>query len=1159
MRLRRIDIVGFKSFRDKMSLEFSEGMTAIVGPNGCGKSNVVDAMKWAMGDMSPKSLRGQSMEDVIFAGSESARPLGMAEVTLTFENDGSAQWDDSIPREFREISEIAVTRRLHRSGDSEYLINKVGCRLMDIQNLLAGTGVGKQGYSIIEQNQVGFIVSSRPSERRLLIEEASGITRYKAQRERTVKRLEKAEENLQRSEDVLLEVTRQIRSLERQAQRAAQHRRLSEELFGLELALLTRRYDALQEREGRERERLAAAKKELEEAVQRLERHEKALGELRDSVQISERSLSDAREAFFKLETRSSLVQTNLSHATTSLKDVQDRLSNAEHEASSQADRAARLKRELNGVERELNELGQGKGVDSEVNAQEKELRERRDALVRAEADAQEVKASLERVRSEFHRAQDRVSWLKAQLEEMAGREGEINEVIKSSSAQMDRWSKRVDEELSALEALEEQVAKGRAELEALKVAKTDLESRCLALRREHEKSRGELLSTQARLDSMKSIRASGEGFAGAVQDVMKWAIREGEEGVLGPLGNFLDVPTHLESAVARWLGPRLEHIIVSSREAAFRAAQRRIKGRIVFEVWDDFDGASFSEGLVSTFEALAAESGLPPKEQKVFVFESGVLVADELVVAGEALPAGAEALRRANQIKEIENSVVTLGVRERDSAKALELAEVEREKTWSQWDESRRNLESAELGAREQSRKIDEFRREVTRAKAEVDRSRSQLLPMLRRREQCQEELQDLEGRESHNVAMREELTLELASREAQLKELRRLVETLHLSLTEKRVEQAKIKERRRSLEESYERIKRGIDSALSLEERYLKERKELEKKLAEFEVIIKDSSVGLAQMAGELEEAKSMVEVRSKEATEAQNRSREAELMLREKRALTEKAREALMVGEGALREVQIEIEHTQEKLKERFDGTWQDARLIAAQVELPEGEQESRRDYLRRRLEQMGPVNAMAEEEYEEAQGREVFLTEQRDDLLRSVSDLRKAIAEMDRESRKRFRETFDAVDAQFREIFPKLFRGGHARLILTDPNDMLTTGVDIEVCPPGKRLQNVTLLSGGEKALTAVSLIFSIFMLKPTPFSILDEVDAPLDEANVGRFAEMVRQMSEMSQMIVITHSRRTMEAAQMLYGVTMEDAGISKIVSVKLSDAEELVS
>ncbi len=1159
MRLRRIDIVGFKSFRDKMSLEFSEGMTAIVGPNGCGKSNVVDAMKWAMGDMSPKSLRGQSMEDVIFAGSESARPLGMAEVTLTFENDGSAQWDDSIPREFREISEIAVTRRLHRSGDSEYLINKVGCRLMDIQNLLAGTGVGKQGYSIIEQNQVGFIVSARPSERRLLIEEASGITRYKAQRERTVKRLEKAEENLQRSEDVLLEVTRQIRSLERQAQRAAQHRRLSEELFGLELALLTRRYDALHEREGRERERLAAAKNELEEAVERLERHEKALGDLRDAVQISERHLSDAREAFFKLETRNSLAQTNLSHATTSLRDVQERLSNARHEASSQADRAARLKRELEGVERELAELDQGSRVDSQVNEEEKELRELRDALVRTETDAQEVKAALERVRSEFHRAQDRVAWLKSQLEEMAGREAEINEVIKSSSVQMDRWSKRVDEELNALEALEEQVAKGKVNLDGLRVAKTELESRCLALRREHEKARGELLSTQARLDSMKSIRASGEGFAGSVQDVMKWASREGENEVLGPLGNFLDVPAHLESAVARWLGPRLEHIIVRSREVAFRAAQRRIKGRIVFEVWSDFDGPTFSETLVSSFESLAADSGLPPKEQKVFVFESGVLVADELVVAGEALPAGAEALRRANQIKELESTVVAMDSGEKEALKALEIAQAEREETWGKWDEARRSLESAELGAREQSRKIEEFRREVTRSKAEIDRSRSQLLPMLRRREQCQEELEDLQGRESQNVATREELAQQFAARESEVKELRRAVETLHLSLTEKRVEQAKARERRRSLEESFERIRRGIQSAVSLEERYVNERKELEKKSAEFEVIIKDSNQGLAQMSGELEQAKATVEIRTKEASEAQNRSREAELMLREKRAQTEKAREALMVGEGALREVQIEIEHTNEKLKERFDGNWQEARVIAAQVELPEGEQESRRDYLRRRLEQMGPVNAMAEEEYEEAQGREVFLTEQRDDLLRSVSDLRKAIAEMDRESRKRFRETFDAVDAQFREIFPKLFRGGHARLILTDPNDMLTTGVDIEVCPPGKRLQNVTLLSGGEKALTAVSLIFSIFMLKPTPFSILDEVDAPLDEANVGRFAEMVRQMSEMSQMIVITHSRRTMEAAQMLYGVTMEDAGISKIVSVKLSDAEELVS
>lgn len=1161
MRLRRIDILGFKSFRDRMTLEFSEGMTAIVGPNGCGKSNVVDAMKWAMGDMSPKSLRGQAMEDVIFAGSENARPMGMAEVTLVFENDGSVgEWDDSIPREFRDVAEISVTRRLHRSGDSEYLINKVQCRLMDIQNLLSGTGVGKQGYSIIEQNQVGFIVSSRPSERRLLIEEASGITRYKAQRERTMKRLEKAEENLQRADDILMEVTRQIRTLERQAQRATQYRRLTEELHLLELSVLIRKWDELALRQSRLTKELEAQEAVLLNSTAALNSQEVALIEIREQAQVFEKQHREATELFYKVETQLNLLKSRSEHAAESLRDAYQRLETSRREMVSQADRRNRMTQELSNVKNELEGTTNVAVVDEDVLEREGRLKAAREALVLGERDAHEVKSSLERTRADYHRLVDRRGWLKAQLEEMASREADIDRQLSVGEAELLQWSTRLEECLQTGEQLHEQLREAEKLTQRSEQAKLEGNDAEKIAAKRVDDTRRSFVERQARLESLEAMRGSGEGFGEGVRQVMTWARREAKTEILGPIAELIEVPESLQVWVGRWLGDELQHIVCTSPLVAFEAAKKVKKGRVTFLIAPDFDVVRWTSALTSRWEFLPeGASFLEPDGGQILAFDEGILVSHERVVAGQAESEGASAMKRNTVIRSLEVEVADLRAGLAAAEKDLESAQQHRAQCHAAWDAARLGRDRVSLEVRESIRKTEEARRENERAQKSLERTRGQLLPMLRRREDASAELEEMASREADLLRLREESQAQSAIAEERVVELRRSVERWHLELTERRVEQAQVRERRRSLEESVNRLERAIASAESLEERYGRDAEDLELRITNLTSQLDGSETQTVELAQSLEVARKRVEELRQAVAQNTAKMQVDEAALKAKREAVDAARQAFQAIQVSQKEVAFAQTHVDEQLLDLFGCDVEVARTRIAQLELPEDERLSRRDYLKRRIESMGPVNAMAEQEYTEALERERFLTEQKDDLVRSVSDLRKAIAEMDRESRKRFRETFDAVDAQFREIFPRLFRGGHARLLLTDPNDMLTTGVDIEVCPPGKRLQNVSLLSGGEKALTAVSLIFSIFMLKPTPFSILDEVDAPLDEANVGRFAQMVREMSATSQMIVITHSRRTMEAAELLYGVTMELPGISKIVSVRLSEADNVLA
>ena len=1147
MKLRHIEIQGFKSFRDRTRVALSDGMTAIVGPNGCGKSNVVDALKWAMGDMSAKSLRGQTMEDLIFAGSESRRPLGLAEVTLTFENDGTLsaedealEWADSVPRELRQLSEIAVTRRLHRSGDSEYLINRTPCRLRDIQDLLAGTGVGKQGYSIIEQNRVGFIVSAKPSERRALIEEASGITRYQGQRDRAERKLERTEDNLERVGDVLREVEKQIRTLERQAKKAAQHRTLLSELRALDVALLLGRRDEL-DRESDE------IRTQVEELGTKADLLRKIVADLQSQIEkhnveafAADKQHAEATEAFYRLDTRLNVAKSKIEHATVSIAEENRRLGAAEREAQAQATRLQELRRDLESIESRRQELDDIAERDVAMQQLDESLRQARTEEEGARSERESIRNAIEQSRAQITRAEDRKSLFTTRRSELELRASALQTAVeqaKGSADEHEASAAKVREQVEQLATRAEEAKRRRGELEVAQqnvtVASLEAESNLTAAKGRHA-------DAQTRADALASVVEAHDGIGPLGAKILQ--IAAADDGVHGVLADWLDVPPEHQGFIANLLDGRLMDIVVDDVDVAHRlldrVADEELDGRVVFQ---PLDGKTPDE-----FAAQILSRKADPRGRAV--------TGEGRLVAGTSSNRGV--LEQRHQLTELQARVEREQSAVTQAQAAYEQAEEARRAAVQRADLARREVETLTLELQSRRQDLNHEERQLSGARRALQSAQAEIVPVLRARDELYAEAKanDASAKsaaEALQVAMRRQAHMGHRDADARAK-----VEDLQQRATAAKIALAEARERRRSVEEAHVRTVRGIEDAEALRKRHDEARVACSQKIVELQKTIDEGSSVTSGLQGERDTAREVADAARERLDAANAKVSALQAQMRDRRSALERQERDRQQLEFRARESATAVDHIDQQLLERFELDVDDARTLCAEVRVPRDQQRGQRDQLKRRIELIGPVNAMAEEEFEMASERREFLSSQIEDLESAIADLRQAISRMDRESRRRFKETFDAVNEKFQRVFPELFRGGRAELVLTDPEDLLTTGVEIVVQPPGKRLQSMSLLSGGEKALTAVSLIFSIFLLKPTPFSILDEVDAPLDEANVGRFAQMVKRLSGTSQMIVITHSRRTMESADMLYGVTMEEAGVSKLVNVRLNELDD---
>jgi chromosome segregation protein len=1192
MKIKKLEVCGFKSFVDPVALHFDHDVTCIVGPNGCGKSNVVDAIRWVMGEQSAKNLRGRAMEVVIFNGTEARGPHGFAEVTITFDNG-----DHVAPPEYNAFSEIAVTRRLDRSGNSEYMINKTAVRLLDVTNLFLGTGVGRRAYSIIEQGRIGVIVTAKPQDRRHLIEEAAGITKFKAKKQAAERRMEQTQQNLLRVSDIIEEIQKTLASLKRQAQKAERYKRYREEIRDLELWVASHRYLELHASHGVLRGQLDIAVATAEGARAALRVREAELEAERVTLSTLESTVERAQSRAYTADNAVRLLETQIAHHTEQLQQMGERAESAQRELERLHGQREDLASEEAALRAQLDSLAEAERLEAERYQLEAHAHEEKKSA------ATEAESALTALRQRLADAERRIARADAMLAGFDQRRQDTRTRLTRIEAERAELTERAAEQRQEAEELRARLEGLRTGRDEIGKAKGELESELAQLRQDivHsdetvERLRSALAQKRSRLHSLEEIQQRFEGVGAGVRALMTgYGKSYGQNKVHGLLADRFECAPDLTKALAAALGERLQYVVVDDLGTGVDAVRYLSEGKrgratlipsvprttgealraqaaapqgpgvvgplleLVRTSHDDRVLAEHMLGDVLVVESLevARELHESGQTQHMLVTRDGqVIYADGRLSGGDGEDAGAHLIEVKREMRELGDQVAQLDSEMSAAVSrhgSLRSAIAQRQAALEATRSDAHDKEIALVKAEKDLRRAEESERAAQSRVDSLSREADELATVL-----GGESEEEMQGRAERSEAEGEKqrAEAEVVAADEVYRARRAAVEEQATVVTECRVRAAQATQKLQSDRAVVERLRRSMEE---LEDRSQRLRNELD------------------ELAEKQREAQAGVEQDRSVLAEHTSEAMTAQAELSEVRAQFDAARQAVTEQEHALRDVRSAIENDVQTagdltVKERevgmaiahlLDGVFQKHRLdVRLQLidyhdrALPDENLRTRIDELTSIVERMGEINLTAIEEYEERNQRHEYLVAQKDDLEKALSQLDQAIRQMNRESRKLFRETFDEVNARFQQMFPRMFGGGRAELRLTDTENLLETGIDIIAMPPGKKLTSIELMSGGEKALTAVALIFAIFQYKPSPFCLLDEVDAPLDEANIGRYCEMIRAMTGRSQFIVISHSKTTMEAADVLYGVTMETPGVSKIVSVELRDRSE---
>ena len=1190
MRIKQIELNGFKSFMERTVLELPPGITGIVGPNGCGKSNVVDAIRWVLGEQSPKHLRGGSMEDVIFNGNAENGPLGMAEVSLLLERDdadfaraaeeaGDDEGHGGLPPELARASEILVTRRYFRSGDSEYFINRAACRLKDITELFLGTGVGSKAYAIVEQGRVDQLVNAKPEDMRSFIEEAAGTTRFRSRKLAAERKMTRTRENLLRVQDVLREIERQMVLLERQARRAEEYHRLKGELRELDLGLMAGRqrdWSRLLLEQRSRIETLQIDETALQDEIRRSrgassEAHARRAAD-EDRLRQVERLSAERRMAAHDAATQGTSAQAR-QH------DLSLRAAEAEREVELLAGRAADLETEAAALAAEVERLAaEHPAADRDHRVAEERLGTLAAGGPELERVVEVAKDQLVEALADEARLHNVAEALRQRHADLEGRRQKLADEQRELGERLRETDRRAHEVRGTLTAIDDDRARAGEERRRTIVLQESLRAASRAEDAALDEARAELTRLTSRAESLRELQVRYEGCTRGTASLLA---RPGKEAAL--LASVLRVPADLEPAVAVALGGRLGQVVVPDTGAAVesvawlasetagsatlvpREAERRAPvivppgPRLLDRIDVDPPHWALAEALLGhVLLADDLDSALrlwreAPHPVLVVTRRGEAIDGLGAVTGGSEPPLEETLLARTRELRELENA---------RAAAAARVAEIEGRAT-----EIRNQLAACDETMTSTEARLHALDVSFVAAEKDRDGCEAERRRISAALEVAALEAGGLEGQGGEVAGERAEIEQHLAAAQRLGAERRGELSQRQLGLsrwreeytgverqrTEAAVRAAAIAERLHATEAQAARCSAAL---AELNERRTKAvadgtacRSGAEAARAEG-----DESLALQQAAeveaGQLEGEATRLLAAIAEANQTLSVDDAAEQAARTR--LDEMRTERAGV-ELAMTERRMALERLATQLAERY-GLAPDALADIEGMDPADEERDRRAETIRERLQRLGEVNPAALTDLEELRTRRDFLVTQRDDLERSLEDLKRTIGKLTRTSRERFDATFDAANEKLAEVFPKLFPGGKARLELTPPEEGGEAGVEIVVQPSGKKLQSLSLLSGGEKALTAAALILSLFLIRPTPFCLLDEVDAPLDEANIGRFNQVVRDMATASQFVLITHNRRTMEAADTLYGITMEQAGISKVVSVRLREA-----
>ncbi|MCU6599847.1 chromosome segregation protein SMC [Peribacillus frigoritolerans] len=1185
MFLKRLDVVGFKSFAEKISIDFVPGVTAVVGPNGSGKSNVTDAVRWVLGEQSAKSLRGAKMEDIIFSGSDTRKALNFAEVSLTLDNE-----TNSLPIDFHEVS---VTRRVYRSGESEFFINNQGCRLKDIIDLFMDSGLGREAFSIISQGKVEEILSSKAEERRVIFEEAAGVLKYKTRKRKAESKLTETQDNLNRVHDILHELEGQVEPLKIQSSLAKEFLAKKDELEQIEVALTVYEIEELYEK--------------WEKLSQELENHKEMEQQMAGQLQYREAHLKKLRDSLATLETSINGLQEILLNASEELEKLEGRKEVLKERKKNAAQNKSQLEKAIVEGEAAVERLSLQKereteilhALNLEVKGISETLHEKQKSLGLFNSD---IEAVIEAKKSDYIEwlnkqasAKNEKQYLLQQLAQQEHKNAKLDmENEKFLTERMEITAKKM--EYSQLmdnmtKQLEEHVTYFRNQQNKLNAAKDTYQKQETTLYKAYQF----LQQAKSRKELLEEMEDDYAGFFQGVKEVLK--AKETLRGIEGAVAELIKVPKEYETAIETALGGAMQHVVVEREEHAREAIsflKKNRYGRATFlplsvikarEIsanqlsmlkshsafvgtgssliqYDDRH-AAIAENLLGTViitTDLKGANDLAKMMQHRFRF---VTLEGDIVNPGGSMTGGAlkqkttSLLSRKTELEELQQKLAAMEVKTNQLEKQVKQLKVDvgvQEQTLEQTRKTGERLRLQEQTLKGELREVELQERNVNERLHLYDLDKNSYLEEQQQKTARLEELEELlESCKSEIDGLDRlisEMTEQKQSQQSSKESLAEETNELRVMLASKRGQ----------LQNQKEKMER-IESDLSKESSRLAENKD---DLGLLTNEMTDSSSGeesLEDMAQQkLLDKNGAIEgitIKKQEKNELLMEVETLELSLKEENRLYRGIVEVMKDEEVKLTRLDVELENRLDHLREEYTLSFEGAKEQYPLM-MPADEAQKRVKLIKLAIEELGTVNLGAIDEYARVAERYEFLLSQKEDLQQAKDTLFQVIDEMDDEMKRRFADTFYSIRKEFEQVFKALFGGGRAELKLTNPDDLLNTGVDIIAQPPGKKLQNLSLLSGGERALTAIALLFSILKVRPVPFCILDEVEAALDEANVVRFSQFLRKFSRETQFIVITHRKGTMEEADVLYGITMQESGVSKLVSVRMEESENFM-
>jgi chromosome segregation protein len=1157
MIIEKIELIGFKSFGDKTVFSLHSGITTIVGPNGCGKSNVVDAFKWVLGEQSVKSLRGGKMEEVIFAGSQAKKPRGMAEVSLYVRGiNPSGNGKENL---------TVVSRRLYRSGESEYMLDRKVCRLKDIRNIFLDTGLEVKSYSMLEQDRVSSIVTSKADDRRFLIEEVAGVVKYKLRRNEAMSKLESSRNNMARITDIISEVRRQLNSLDRQAKKAERYKKLMAELKGIEIRIAKRDYSVL----GMELEQiikeLSAARQEDASSRAEMSRIEAGIESQRITLAEKEKGLESEQNKLLVSEREMSEIQRAVAVSKTEREHLGksiERLIAQGMENNEKRSTARGRAEELAAAVRELEE---------KLETQEARAEEQSAGLKEAERAIKDREHNLDNRRRDSFRFTEEIGNSRNErqkhattLESLEKRSGDLEKEARDLSGALEETDRKSGEIQASLKSRNSELLVYRQERETLSGEIESLRDRINQLSASTAMAREEMASATSRMESLREMDVSE-----AAEEDLKGSIN-----IAAAVAGVIEAQSDYERAIEAALREATGGFIVPAFEDIFSALgvlEERGTERIAFIPMESagHQAAEKPEGaLAMAHEVVRTKEGFEEVarrllgnvvvvrdiRQAVALRHSGLMA---VTLQGEVLTqTGAVIAGKGRGLLALKRQIRELGTETEKKKARLESLAREAEASSSSLNEKRSALEDlsgrtveaektlsllkqqAEQNATEAGR----LNRKQAHLKIEQDEAQKEKSELLGFIEAGQEDIGRLESQKSSVEGTIERLLMELNGLRSDFEKKRSESVDLKLRINSSRERMNSLANERQATE----RLSLELADKETLLEREIANTKE---RIAGFLEQEKVKEEALGELAIRAQAVKTSISSMRDGMAGLSEEIRETERELRNLRFRIDSSAQAISEHDVSRAEHALRIDNLTSNIRNSYG-------VDLKTVEAAEVTDEDGRamDELKEKLEKMGPVSLGSIEEYEELKARYDFLSQQKEDLEKSIAELEEAISRINATTRKKLREAYDALKVKFSEVFVALFGGGKAELELTNPNNILETGIDIIAQPPGKRLQNISLLSGGEKTLTALALLFSGFLIKPTPLCILDEADAALDESNTTKFAELLKELSDEIQFIVVTHNKVTMESSDHIYGVTMEEPGNSKVISMELKEA-----